>query len=172
MAPLLKVIDNSLRLSVLPLSAATIWLISTNHQHNPTYGYLTYSHLLGLKYMIWISGICGAYALIAAVSTWIKCLVNQVWVFFVSDQIVAYLMVTSGAAVMELLYLGYNGDKEITWSEACSSYGKFCNRIKNALILHALGVACFLVLAVISAYRAFSMFQPPLSTKQVEHPAS
>ncbi|XP_065864613.1 CASP-like protein 2D1 [Euphorbia lathyris] len=169
MAPLLKLIDNSLRLCVLPLSAATIWLTATNHQHNSTFGDLSYTHLLGLQYMICISAISAAYALFAAVSTWITCLANRVWLFFISDQIMAYLMVTSGAAVMELVYLVYNGDKEITWSEVCSTYGKFCYRIKIALILHALAVCCFLVLAVISAYRAFSLFQPPVSSKQVEH---
>lgn len=84
------------------------------------------------------------------------------------EQIVAYLLVTSGAAVMEILYLAYNGDQEITWSEACSSYGKFCNKMKVALVLHALVLCCFIVLAVISAYRVFSLFEPPLSSKEVE----
>jgi len=51
-----------------------------------------------------------------------------VLVFF--EQIVAYLMVTSGTAVFEILYLAYNGDREVVWSEALSSYGKFCYRMK------------------------------------------
>jgi hypothetical protein len=51
-----------------------------------------------------------------------------VLVFF--EQIVAYLMVTSGTAVFEILYLAYNGDREVVWSEALSSYGKFCYRVK------------------------------------------
>ncbi|EOY12314.1 Uncharacterized protein TCM_030855 [Theobroma cacao] len=37
---------------------------------------------------------------------------------------------------------------------ACSSYGKFCNGMKVALILHALVLCCFIALAVISAYSA------------------
>ena len=78
-------------------------------------------------------------------------------------------MVTSGAAVLEILYLAYNGDKEVTWSEACTSYGKFCYRLKVAVILHALAFSCFVILAVISAYRAFSIFEPPLApSKHVE----
>lgn len=76
-------------------------------------------------------------------------------------QIVAYLMVTSLAAIGEILYLAYNGDQKVTWSEACSSYGKFCSRLKLVLVLHAITLCCFLVLAVISAYRVFSRFQPP-----------
>ncbi|KAM0997480.1 hypothetical protein ACFX2I_007342 [Malus domestica] len=83
--------------------------------------------------------------------------------------IVAYLMVTSWAAVMEILSLAYKGDKTVSWSEACTSYGKFCSRMKVALVLHALALCCFLVLAVISAYRVFSMFEPPsVSDKEVE----
>ncbi|KAG2689990.1 hypothetical protein I3760_09G166400 [Carya illinoinensis] len=83
--------------------------------------------------------------------------------------IVACLIVASGAAVLEILYLAYNGDKEISWSEACSSYGRFCSRMKLALVLHALALWCLIVLAVISAYRTFIMSEPPsLPSKEVE----
>ncbi|KAJ6311700.1 NITRATE FORMATE IRON DEHYDROGENASE [Salix viminalis] len=160
---MLKLLDFSLRLSVIPLSVATIWLTVTNKQDNSMYGDLKYSNLTGLKYMVFISGICASYAFIAAVCTCIRCIVTKTWLFFVSDQIVAYLMVTSGAAVVEILYLAYNGDREVTWSEACTSYGKFCYRLKVAVILHALAFSCFVILAVISAYRAFSIFEPPLA---------
>ncbi|XP_050218838.1 CASP-like protein 2D1 [Mercurialis annua] len=166
MAPLLKLIDSSLRICVIPLSVATIWLTVTNHQDNSSYGNLKYSNLLGLRYMICTSALCGAYAFVAAASTWIKCLVNKVWVFFFSDQIITYLMVTSVAAVYEIIYLAYNGDQRVTWSEACSSYGKFCERMKIALVLHALSLCFFAILAIISAYRAFTVFQPPFSSKQ------
>lgn len=76
-------------------------------------------------------------------------------------QIVAYLLVTSGGAVLEILYLAYNGDREVSWSEACNTYGRFCNRMKVALVLQAVALCCFVVLAVISAFRVFSMFEPP-----------
>ncbi|KAF2285743.1 hypothetical protein GH714_007561 [Hevea brasiliensis] len=168
MAPMLKLIDCSLRLSVIPLSVATIWLTVTNHQDNSSYGNLHYSNLMGLKYMVCISAICAVYAFVAAVSLWIRFLVNKVWWLFVSDQIITYLMVTSVAAIMELLYLAYNGDQKVTWSEACRSYGKFCTRMKLALILHAVALFCFIVLAVISSYRAFSTFETPVSSKEVE----
>lgn len=69
--------------------------------------------------------------------------------------------------MLEILYLAYNGDREVSWSEACSAYGKFCSRMKVALVLHALALCCFLVLAVISAYRVFSKFEPP-PYKEVE----
>ncbi|KAL9402527.1 hypothetical protein Peur_006376 [Populus x canadensis] len=80
--------------------------------------------------MFFVSGICVSYAFLAAVSTRIRCFVTKAWLFFVSDQIVAYLMVTSGTAVFEILYLAYNGDREVVWSEALYSYGKFCYGMK------------------------------------------
>ncbi|CAK9139659.1 unnamed protein product [Ilex paraguariensis] len=157
----LKLIDCFLRLFVVPLSIASIWLTVTDQQDNSSYGKVEFSNLLGLKYMVCISAISGGYALAAAASSWIKVLATKAWLFFVSDQVVAYLMVTSGAAVAEIQYLAYNGDQEVTWSEACSSYGKFCSRLNIVLALHAIALCCFLVLAVISAYRVFSRFEPP-----------
>jgi len=74
---------------------------------------------------------------------------------------VAYLTITSVAAVTEIYYLAYNGAKEDSWSEACSSYDRFCGKVKLALILHAITFCCFFVLSVISAFRAFSVFDPP-----------
>ncbi|XP_062017868.1 CASP-like protein 2D1 [Rosa rugosa] len=167
--PLLKLLDCSLRVSVIPLSIATIWLTVTNHQDNTGYGKLDFGNFMGLKYMVCISTISAVYAFVAAVSSWIRCLVSKTWVFFVSDQIVAYLMVTSVAAVMEMVFLAYKGDRAVSWSEACASYGKFCSRMKLALVLHSLALCSFLVLAVISAYRVFSMYEAPsVSHKEVE----
>lgn len=77
------------------------------------------------------------------------------------EQVLAYLMVTSMAALVEFLYLAYNGDQMVSWSSGCVSYGKFCSRLKIALILHVIAVCCFLVLALISAYRLFRRFDPP-----------
>ena len=168
--PTLKLIDFSLRILVIPLSVASIWLTVTNKQDNTTYGKLEYSNLLGLKYMICTSALSAGYALFAAASSWVKSIVNKAWFFFVSDQVVTYLMVTSMSSVAEILYLAYNGDRDVTWSEACSLYGDFCTKMKIALILHALALFCFLILAVISAYRIFSTFELPLDpTEADEH---
>lgn len=47
--PKLKFLDFSLRVFVIPLSAATIWLTVTNQQDNSTYGKLEFANLTGLK---------------------------------------------------------------------------------------------------------------------------
>ncbi|GKV39532.1 hypothetical protein SLEP1_g47290 [Rubroshorea leprosula] len=85
--PILKFLDCSLRLSVVPLSVATIWITVTNDQENSTYGTIKFSNLLGLKYMVFISAICAGYAFVAVVASWFKCLVSKAWIFFVSDQV-------------------------------------------------------------------------------------
>ncbi|KAG2678079.1 hypothetical protein I3760_12G127400, partial [Carya illinoinensis] len=146
----LKFLDCSLRVCAIPLSAATIWLTVTNRQDNSTYGKLEFSNIVGLQYMVCISAICACYSFIAAISLSVGGLVAKAWLFFVSDQIVAYLIVTSG-------------------DTACSSYGRFCCRMKLALVLYVLALWCFIVLAVISAYRTFIMFEPPsLPSKEVK----
>ncbi|KAM7277794.1 hypothetical protein ACFE04_004928 [Oxalis oulophora] len=157
----LDFLNCSLRICLIPLSIANFWLTVTNHQDNTNYGKLGFTNLGGLEYMAFISAISAGYALFAAFSWCIKFLVAKTWFFFISDQVIAYLMVTSMAAVMEILYLAYNGDQTVTWSESCSSYGKFCSKMKMALALHAMTLCCFILLAVISAYRVFSLFQPP-----------
>lgn len=45
----LKVIDSLLRVIVIPLSIASLWLTLTNHQDNEIYGKLEFSNLKGLK---------------------------------------------------------------------------------------------------------------------------
>lgn len=44
------------------------------------------------RYMVCISAICGGYAFVAAVSLWIRFLVNKVWLFFVSDQVCVFFL--------------------------------------------------------------------------------
>ncbi|KAJ4982302.1 hypothetical protein NE237_033139 [Protea cynaroides] len=167
----LRFIDLSLRLCVLPLSVGSIWLTVTNKQDSSIYGRLEFSNLNGLKYMVCINAISACYSLVAIVSFWLRCLclLTKAWFFLCSDQVLTYLMVTSTAAVMEILYLVYNGDTNVSWSEACSTLGRFCNRVKVALILHTIALFCFFALSLISAYRVFSKFDPPnVTSKDVD----
>ncbi|KAJ0267081.1 Casparian strip membrane protein domain-containing protein [Hirschfeldia incana] len=197
----LKLIDSCLRLSVIPLSVATISLTVTIHQSNPDYGNLDYNSIMGLKYMVGVSAICGIYALFSTISSWVTCLVSKAWLFFVPDQVfpllksnfsalfsslslirscirfliqvnnsvcvkvLAYLMTTSVAGATEIVYLLNKGDKTVTWSEVCSSYPHFCLKLTIALGLHVFVLFSFLFLSVISAYRAFSVFDPPCDSQ-------
>ncbi|KAK4484819.1 hypothetical protein RD792_007417 [Penstemon davidsonii] len=157
----LRIFDFSVRLFLIPFSVASIWIAVTNKQDNSDYGKLEFKNLIGLKYMVCISAVSAGYALFSAVSSFFKCIVTKAWLFFVTDQVIAYLLVTSMAALWEFLYLAYYGDRVVTWSQACDSYGKFCSKLKLVLALHLITVCCFLILAVISAYRVFTRFEPP-----------
>ncbi|KFK27105.1 hypothetical protein AALP_AA8G334900 [Arabis alpina] len=161
----LKLTDSCLRLSVVPLSLATIWLTVTNHQSNPDYGSLDYNSIMGLKYMVGVSAICAIYALLSTISSWVTCFASKAWLFFVTDQVLAYLMMTSVAGATEIVYLLNKGDTIVTWSEMCSSYPHFCSKLTIALGLHVFVLLSFLFLSVISAYRAFSLFDPPCDSQ-------
>ncbi|XP_077220452.1 CASP-like protein 2D1 [Tasmannia lanceolata] len=164
-------LDVCLNLTVIPLSVASIWVIVTNKQDS-VYGSLQFSNLTGLKYLVSINAICAAYALIVIVFSWLRGSINS-WILFVTDQVLAYLMVTSGCAVAELLYSSYKGDREVSWSEACTSYGKFCSKMKVSLALHVVVLVCFLVLSLISAYRVLSRYEAPcVSSKEEEEQGS
>ncbi|KAL0311009.1 UNVERIFIED_CONTAM: CASP-like protein 2D1 [Sesamum angustifolium] len=89
-------------------------------------------------------------------------------------KVLAYLMVTSLATIVEFFFLPtLQGGPSVSWSQACASYGKFCSRLKIALSLHVIAVGCFLVLAVISAFRVFRRYDPPfVPSKEGEQAAA
>lgn len=158
----LKILDFGLRFFVIPVTVASIWLTISNKESNSDYGVvLSLSDFKGLQYTVAVSGASCGYALFTAVALWVRSLVSKAWFFFVSDQVIAYLMVTSMGTLAEMLYLVYHGDRRVTWSEACTSYGKFCDRLKLVFVLHAIALCCFIVLAAISAFRVFSRYDLP-----------
>jgi len=70
----------------------------------------------------------------------------------------AYLLVTSASAAAELLQLARRGDREVSWGEVCSYFGRFCGKatVSVSLALHAAALACFVALSLVSAFRVFS----------------
>ncbi|MQM10562.1 hypothetical protein Taro_043458 [Colocasia esculenta] len=158
----LKFLDISLRFCVIPFSVASLWLMASNKQVTDAYGRLDYRDLTGMKYLVWVHAISAGYAVFTLVSSSLRWVTNA-WVSFVLDQVVAYLLVTSGSAVAEVLYLAYKGDRSVSWSKACDYFGEFCDRAKVSLILHFLALGCFMALSLISAFRVFSRFGAPFS---------
>ncbi|CAD5176640.1 CASP-like protein 2D1 [Musa acuminata AAA Group] len=155
-----RVVGLSLRLAAIPLCAASLWVMATNKQANESYGKVEFSDLPGLRYMVCISAISLGYSVVSILFACLGC-VNNDWFFFISDQVVAYLMVTSGSAVAEVLYLAREGDRKASWSEACSYYGRFCDRTKVSLALHLAALLCFIALFLVSSYTVFSKFEAP-----------
>lgn len=87
------------------------------------------------------------------------------WIILLCMKVLAYLMTTSVAGATEIVYLLNKGDTIVTWSEMCSSYPHFCSKLTIALVLHVFVLFSFLFLSVISAYRAFSPFDPPCDSQ-------
>ncbi|KAF3788347.1 CASP-like protein 2D1 [Nymphaea thermarum] len=155
----LKLIEFCLRLLVFPLCTASLWLMVSNKQVN-IYGELKYDTLSGLEYMIIINAMAIGYTLVAVPLSCHRSSAKN-WVLFTLDQIIAYLMTTSGSAAMEVLYLAYKGDRVVSWSTACDSYGEFCGKAKVSLLFHFMTLLCFIILSGASAYRVFSKFEAP-----------
>ena len=63
----------------------------------------------------------------------------------------AYLLVTSAAAAAEVLQLARRGDRDVSWGEACSYFGRFCGRATVSLALHAAAAAFAFVALVLVA---------------------
>ncbi|WOK99722.1 hypothetical protein Cni_G08434 [Canna indica] len=155
-----RLLELSLRLAVIPLCAASLWVMVINKQTTDSYGKVEFSNLPGLKYLVCTNAISLGYAVLSILFARFGCF-NSDWLLFVLDQFVAYLMVTSGSAVAEVLYLAHEGEKNASWSEACSYYGRFCGRTKVSLAPHLAALVCFIALVLVSAHRVFSKFEAP-----------
>ncbi|KAL0311010.1 UNVERIFIED_CONTAM: CASP-like protein 2D1 [Sesamum angustifolium] len=78
---------NLVKLLLIPFNLASIWIAVNNRQNNIDYGELEFADFIGLKYMVCVCAVSAGYALFAAVSSWLRCLVTKAWIFFVADQV-------------------------------------------------------------------------------------
>ncbi|KAL5215688.1 hypothetical protein ABZP36_007089 [Zizania latifolia] len=125
------------------------------------------------RYLVYANGLCAAYSLVSAfyIAVPRPATLSRSWIVFLLDQVFTYLILAAGAASAELLYLAYNGDKEVTWSEACGVFGSFCRQARTSVAITFGSVACYILLSLISSYRLFSAYdapQPSLGNKGVE----
>lgn len=110
-----------------------------------------------VSYLVGINAVTAAYAVASILLPSLKPLVARYdWVILVMDQASAYLLVTSASAAAELLQLARRGDREVSWGEVCSYFGRFCGKATLSLALHAAALACFVALSLVSAFRVFS----------------
>uniref|UniRef100_A0A0D9W352 CASP-like protein n=1 Tax=Leersia perrieri TaxID=77586 RepID=A0A0D9W352_9ORYZ len=165
-------VETLLRAAPLGLCVAAMAVMLRNSQSNE-YGAVSYSDLGGFKYLVYANGLCAAYSLASAfyVAVPRPATLSRSWIVFLLDQVFTYLILAAGAASAELLYLAYNGDKEVTWSEACGVFGSFCRTARTSVAITFGSVACYILLSLISSYRLFSAYDPPqpsLGNKGVE----
>ncbi|RLM79267.1 CASP-like protein 2D1 [Panicum miliaceum] len=151
----------ALRLCVVPLAVASLWEMATNRQADDTYGEVRFSDLSGFTYLVGINAVTAAYAVASILLSPFKSFAQYDWLVLVLDQASAYLLVTSASAAAEVLQLARHGDRDVSWGEVCSYFGRFCGRATVSLALHAAALACFVALSLVSAYRVFSRCHPP-----------
>lgn len=72
------------------------------------------------------------------------------------------MVLAAGAVSTEVLYLAYNGDTSTTWSKACGSFNGFCRRATASVAMTLVAVALYAMLSLISSYKLFSRFDPPV----------
>lgn len=158
-------VETLLRAAPLGLCVAAMTVMLRDQQSNE-YGTVAYSNLGGFKYLVYANGLCAAYSLVSAFYTAVPrpATVSRFWVVFFLDQVFTYLILAAGAAAAELLYLAYNGDKEVTWSEACGVFGSFCRQARTSVAITFGTVLCFILLSLISSYRLFSAYEAPPSS--------
>ncbi|VAH31237.1 unnamed protein product [Triticum turgidum subsp. durum] len=116
------------------------------------------------EYLVYANGLCAAYSLVSAFYTAVPrpATLSRSWIVFLLDQVFTYLILAAGAASAELLYLAYNGDKEVTWSEACGVFGGFCRQARTSVAITFGSVVCYILLSLISSYRLFSAYDAPM----------
>jgi len=156
-----KVPEMALRVCVIPLAVASLWQMATNRQADDTYGAISFSNLAGFKYLIVINAITAAYSVASILLSSVKSLARYDWLVFVLDQAAAYLLLTSCSAAAEVVYLAREGDRQVSWGEVCSYFGRFCGRATVSVALQAAALLCFVALSLVSAFRVFSRFDGP-----------
>jgi len=156
-------LETLLRAAPLGLCVAAMAVMLRDTQTNE-YGTVSYSDLGGFKYLVYANGLCAAYSLVSAFYTAVPrpATLARSWILFLLDQVFTYLILAAGAASAELLYLAYNGDKEVTWSEACGVFGGFCRQARTSVAITFGSVVCYIVLSLISSYRLFSAYDAPV----------
>ncbi|XP_062095699.1 CASP-like protein 2A1 [Humulus lupulus] len=148
-------------LPIAPCIAALVVMLH-NSQTND-FGSVSYSHLGAFRYLVHVNGICAGYSLLSAVIAAMPRppKMSQAWTFFFLDQVMTYMVLAAGAASTEVLYLAFKGNVAITWSSACSSFGRFCHKATASVAISFVVVACYVLLSLISSYKLFTNYQPP-----------
>uniref|UniRef100_A0A0D9YPE4 CASP-like protein n=1 Tax=Oryza glumipatula TaxID=40148 RepID=A0A0D9YPE4_9ORYZ len=156
-----RLAELGLRVCAVPLAVASVWEMATNKQVDETYGEVRFSDLSGFRYLVWINAITAAYSVASILLSSCKFITRFDWLIFLLDQASAYLLLTSASAAAEVVYLAREGDREVSWGEVCSYFGRFCGAATVSVALNAAALLCFMALSLISAFRVFTKFNPP-----------
>ncbi|XP_010254228.1 PREDICTED: CASP-like protein 2A1 [Nelumbo nucifera] len=156
--------ETLLRLLPIALCVTALVVMVKNSEEND-FGSAIYSHFGGFRYLVYANGICAGYSLLSAFYATVPPASNtrsRAWIVFVLDQVMTYVILAAGTVSAEVLYLAYKGDDEITWSQACGTFGGFCRKATASVATTYVAVACYAGLSLISSYRLFSSYDAPI----------
>ncbi|KAI7737080.1 hypothetical protein M8C21_027310 [Ambrosia artemisiifolia] len=164
----IRMTEMLLRLIPVGLCVAALVVMVKDSESND-YGSLSYSNFTGFRFLVHANGILAGYSLVSAAFTSVPrpMTMPRAWTFFLLDQVSTYLILAAGAVATELVFLAYKGDEQVTWSEACGTYGHFCRQATTSIIITFLVVVCYVLLSLISSYRLFSKYDAPVN-KEIE----
>ncbi|KAL1202384.1 CASP-like protein 2A2 [Cardamine amara subsp. amara] len=154
-------VETILRVASMALSLSGLVIMIKNSVSND-FGSLSYSNLVAFMYLVSANGVCATYSLFSALAiSDIPCPISKlrVWTFFFFDQVVTYVVLAAVTVSAETLYLAYKGNKAITWSSACDSYGVFCHKALVSVLFTFVVSILYMSLSFISSYRLFSRFE-------------
>ncbi|XP_073014029.1 CASP-like protein 2A1 [Typha latifolia] len=160
----MRTLETLLRVVPMGLCLAALVVTLKNSQNND-YGSVSYSNIGAFKYLAYANGVCAAYSLISAFYTAIprSPTLSRAWMVFFFDQVLTYVILAAGTVSVEILYLAYNGDAEVTWSKECGVFDKFCHTATKSVGITFGAVVCFVLLSIISSFRLFSTYEAPIS---------
>ncbi|XP_057431028.1 CASP-like protein 2A2 [Lotus japonicus] len=162
-ATTLRSLETFLRLLPIGLCVSALVLMLKNSQEND-YGSVDYTDLGPFRYLVHANGICAGYSLLSAVFVAVprpSPTMSRAWTFFLLDQVLTYIILGAGAASTEVLYLMEKGDAGTTWSSACGSFGRFCNKLTATTAITFVAVLCYVLLSIISSYKLFTKYGAP-----------
>lgn len=152
-------------LRLLPVGLCiSVLVVMLKTKQSDQYIQLDYNDIGAFRYLAFANGICAGYSLISAFESMVPAShhIYRSWILFLLDQGITYLLLAGGAAATEVLYLAYKGDEQVIWEQVCGSYGRFCNRAGVSVIISFFALICFLLLSLLSSYRLFCKYDPPI----------
>ncbi|QCD79607.1 hypothetical protein DEO72_LG1g3252 [Vigna unguiculata] len=82
-------------------------------------------------------------------------------------QVLTYIVLAAGVVSTEVLYLAENGNTTTTWSSACGSFGRFCNKVTASIVITFVAVFCYVLLSLISSYKLFTKYDAPAACRPI-----
>jgi len=156
-------VETLLRLLPVGLCISAL-VVMLKTEQSDQYVQLDYNDIGAFRFLAYANGISAGYSLISAFDSMVSLShhISKSWILFLLDQGITYMMLAGGVVATQVLYIAYKGDEEVLWEQVCGSYGRFCNRAGASVIISFFALICFLLLSLLSSYRLFSKYDPPI----------